>query len=307
MTRRLRVAWPGLALALVGAVELALAFGFAHCAPREDEWPAVVPLAESVHRPGDLVVVSPRWAEPHARRVLGDAFFPLDVVARSGPETFARAMEISIGGARSPELASFRETGRTRVGPFTVFELENPAHEPVVFDFVSELGPERAVIPVEGGGACVWTERAKPKTGGLGGHPTFPRARFECPEGEFFLVGTTVIADEHFLPRRCIWAHPPASGKRIVRFEKVPLGDRVVGHLGMYWMIERERAGAPVSLSVRVDGEPVGGVTHEDGEGWERFELPLGGVAHAAEATVEFEIATSDYRHRHICFQADTR
>lgn len=307
MKKRLRVVWLGLALPLLGLLELCGAVAFAHRAPREEEWSKLVPLAESVHRPGDLVVVAPRWAEPHARRVLGDAFFPLDIAARSGPETFERAIEVSILGAHSEELEGFREVRSSRVGPFTLRELENPKPERVVFDFVRELGPDHVVVPTDEGEPCAWTDRAKVRTGGLGGHPTFPRERFQCPEGLFFQVSTTVVADENFLPRRCIWAHPPESGRRVIRYSKVPLGERIIGHLGMYWMIERERAGAPVTLAVRVDGAEVGRVDHADGEGWKRFELPLGDKANAAGATVEFEVTTPDYMHRHLCFQADSR
>ncbi|MBL9026634.1 MAG: hypothetical protein JNL21_30830 [Myxococcales bacterium] len=305
--KRLRLAWAWLGLFALGLLELCGAVAFANRAPREEEWSKLAPLVESVHRPGDLVVVSPRWAEPHARRALGDDAFPLDVVARSGPETFDRAIEVSILGSHAAELDGFREVKSSRLGPFTVRELENPRPEHVVFDFVRELGPGRVVVPTDDGEPCAWTTRAKLRSGGLGGHPTFPRARFECPEGLFFQVSATVIADEDFLPRRCIWAHPPESGKRVIRYARVPLGDRIVGHLGMYWMIERERAGAPVALAVRVDGEEVGRVLHEDGEGWKRFEMPLGARAHRPEATVEFEVATSDFLHRHLCFQADSR
>ncbi|NUO51878.1 MAG: hypothetical protein HOV80_23760 [Polyangiaceae bacterium] len=307
MKRRAKIALLGLALPALGLLELCGAVAFANRAPREEEWSSLEGGTSAMHKPGDLVVVAPRWAEPHARRVLGDDYFPPAVVARSGPETFARALEISILGAHSEEVASFREVRKARIGAFTIRELENPSVEPTVFDFVEGFGPERTVVVGDDGEPCPWTSTAKVRTGGLGGHPTFPRERFNCPEGLFFQVSRTVIADEHFLPRRCIWAHPPESGRRVVRFPSVPVGQRIVGHLGMYWMIERERAGAPVTLAVRVDGQEVGKVVHEDGDGWKRFDFSLGDKGAREEAAIEFEITTPDYMHRHICFQADTR
>ncbi len=75
----------------------------------------------------------------------------------------------------------------------------------------------------------------------------------------------------------------------------------------MYWMIERERRGAPVTLSVRVNGETVGEATHADGDGWAAFEFPLAAHAGAAEAEVEFAVRSADFTHRHYCFEADTR
>jgi hypothetical protein len=62
-----------------------------------------------------------------------------------------------------------------------------------------------------------------------------------------------------------------------------------------------------VTLTVRVNGDPIGAVTHADGDGWAAFELPLGAHAGAAQAEVEFAVTTPDYNHRHYCFEADTR
>ncbi len=307
MRRVARAGLLGLLLPALGLAEACAAFALAHRAPAERDWAALGPAVDRVRRPGDLVVVSPRWAEPHARRALGDDAFPLVAVARSGSETFGRAIEVSVLGARAPELEAFREIAATRVGPFTIRELSNPAPERVLFDFVAALGPEHATVPTADGGACKWTERGRVRTGGLGGHPAFPRARFECPEGPYFHVAETIIADQDFLPRRCIWAHPPESGERVIRYAGVSLGERIVGHLGMYWMIERDGAGAPVTLTVRVAGEPIGSVRHEDGEGWKRFELSTEGHRGAEAATVELVVTTDDYTHRHVCLQAEAR
>jgi hypothetical protein len=92
-----------------------------------------------------------------------------------------------------------------------------------------------------------------------------------------------------------------------VTYAGVPLGTRLVGHTGMYWIIEREPGGAPVTLRVEVDGNVVGEATHLDGDGWKRFELPLGAHANKDRATVVFAVSSPDNMHRHFCFQADTR
>ena len=143
--------------------------------------------------------------------------------------------------------------------------------------------------------------------GGLGGHPTFPPERFECPSGIFFFVGVTVIADEEFRPRRCLWSHPPLTGEIVTRFHDVPLGKVIRGHGGLYWMTERELKGAPVTLTVRVDGDQVGSFTHRDGEGWKGFEMPLGAHAGQRAREVEIGVSSSNYKDRHFCFEADTR
>lgn len=304
VTRR----WLYALLPLAGLVELVLAVVDHTGGATSEEYAQLEPALADVALDRDVVVVSPRWAEPHVRRALGDRYFPLDALARSDIRVFERAIEISAYGETSEELEGFRETSRKDVGPFVVRTLENPRYEPVVFDFVAGLEPRWA----SAGGtdpqtSCSWNERARLMTGGLGGHPTFPRRRFECPESPYLNVSVTVVADQEFMPRRCIWAHPPLSGERVVRFSGVPLGEKIVGHAGMYWMIERARIGAPVDMVVRVDGEVVGTVTHADGEGWKRFELPLGAHARKDKATVEFGVSSVDYRDRHFCFQADTR
>jgi hypothetical protein len=178
----------------------------------------------------------------------------------------------------------------------------------VVYDFTDHLGPEAAdVRGTDPPLACAWNPRATIVAGGLGGHPTFPPARFECPGGVFFNVGVTVIADEEFRPRRCIWSHPFARGEIVTRFHDVPLGGVIRGHGGMYWIIERERRGAPVTLTVRVDGDTVGSAVHRDGDGWAPFEFALGKHAGAPKAEVEFAVSSPNYRDRHYCFEADSR
>jgi hypothetical protein len=303
-----RAAIVAFALGLPAVALVELCAGFATVAPPAEAYEPLVPVVERLYRDGDLVVMAPRWAEPHARAVLGDGPMKLADLARSDVATYPRAIEISLGGEHDPELAAFREVSAADVGPFRVRELENPSPEHVTYDFVDHFGPKSvAVSGTDPEETCLYSSRARVLSGGLGGHPTFPAKRFECAGGAFFGVGVTVIADERFLPRRCIFAHPPEVGARVLRFTDVSLGDRIVVHSGMYWMIERERKGAPVELSVAVDGEPVGTVTHLDGQGWKRDELSLGAHARAEHATVEFAISSSSYFERHFCFEATSR
>ncbi|AUX23096.1 hypothetical protein SOCEGT47_036150 [Sorangium cellulosum] len=309
--RRRARRWGLLALAglpALGLGELAAHVHFSESAPDLDAYRALAAPLAAMRRPGDLVVVAPAWADPAARRALGDALSPLRDAARPDETRYAAAVEISALGQRAEELAGFREEARQEHGPFVLRRLVNPRPARVVYDFVEHVAPPSADVRVtDPPAACRWNPRARIAAGGLGGHPTFPAERFECPGGLFFNVGVTVIADEEFRPRRCIWSHPPRAGEIVTRFRGVPLGDVIRGHAGMYWIIERERKGAPVTLAVRVNGETVGEATHVDGDGWAPFEFPLGAHAGAAGAEVEFAVRTSDYTHRHYCFEADTR
>lgn len=320
---RAGLAW--LALPLVGLLELAALAVQRARAPAFEDWRAIEPLVRGLREPGDLVVVSPRWAEPAARKALPAEVMPLRDVARSDDRPYAHVLEVSLRGARAPGFEGYREVARREAGPFVVRRLANPSPLAVRYDFVDHASPpslevfvravgvpapalddldEGLVAPVSSLTPCRWTTRAPIMVGGLAGHPTFPARRFECPGGPFFHVSETVIADERYLPRRCLFAHPPHKGEVVLRYRDVPLGDTIVGHSGLYWIVERNRAGAPVTLDVRVDGALVGSVVHEDGEGFAPFELSLGAHGQKSTATVELSVHADDVRHRHFCFEA---
>ena len=292
----------------LGVLELGLHLYFARRAPAFDAWASVKPAVSELKRDGDLVVIAPGWSDPLARAALGDELMPIRDVARPDTSRYEGAVEVSILGQHDAEIGGWREESRRDVGQFLVRRLANPAPARVVFDFTDHAHPPIAdVRGTEPEVACIWNANARIEAGGLGGHPTFPPQRFECPGGVFFNVGVTVIADQDFRPRRCLWSHPLPRGEIVTRFTGVPLGAVIRGHGGMYWIIERERKGAPITLAVRVDGDTVGETTHRDGDGWSAFEFPLGAHAGAAVADVEFAVRTPNYAHRHFCFEADTR
>jgi hypothetical protein len=304
--RPLRYAF--LAIPFLGLAELAAHFWFAKRPPSFDEWGTVVPAVRETKREGDLLVVSPSWADPAARRALGDELMPLRDVARPDATRYEHAVELSILGEHSPELAGWREESHRREGKFLLRRLANPAPVHVLYDFVDHARPPFADVrgtdpPV----TCTWNAQAALTASGVFGHPIFPKERFECPGGPYFNVGVTVMGDEELRPRRCIWSHPFARGEIVTRFHHVPLGKTIRGHGGIYWIVERERRGAPVTLTVRVDGDTVGRVVHKDGDGWAPFQLDLGAHAGQADAEVEMAVSSPAYHERHFCYEADTR
>jgi hypothetical protein len=306
MSPLLRYAFLG--IPFLGLVELGAHLWFAKRPPAFDDWPAIAGAVRETRKEGDLVVVAPAWADPAARRGLGDELMPLRDVARPDVTRYAHAVEISILGDRSPELAGWREESRRREGKFLLRRLENPAPAHVLYDFVDHARPPYA--DVRGSTpevTCAWNPHAQIAAAGTFGHSVFPRERFECPGGVYFNVGVTVIADEDFRPRRCVWSHPFARGEIVTRYHHVPLGRVIRGHAGIYSMMERARTGAPITLAVRVDGDTVGRVVHADGDGWKLFELDLGAHAGSADAEVELAVSAPNYADRHFCFEADTR
>ena len=307
-----RAAWVAIAVPVLGVGELLAHLYFARRAPRPDEWAAAAPVVERTRQAGDVVIVAPYWAEPMARWKLGEAAFPLRDVARPDATRYPRAVELSILGQDAPELAGWPVEREERAGKIVVRPRRNPAPPHVTFDFVDGLRPgaaEAEVAAPEGAPRpCAWTDTAPVESGGLFGAATFPATRFRCPlPNPFVFAGVTVIDDEHEHPRRCIWSHPPGGADELVtRFRGVPLGRVIRGHTGMGWMIERDRSGAPITLRVRVNGDPVGEVVHLDGQGWAPFELALGTHANTT-ADVEFRASSPSSQFRHLCFEADSR
>ena len=300
-----------LAVPVLGLAELVAHLWFASRPPTFEEWSTVVDTVRKTKQDGDLVVVAPAWADPAARSVLGDDLMPLRDVARPDDSRYAHAVEVSILGDHAPELAGWREESRSTAGKFGNFlvrRLANPAPANVLYDFVDHARPPFADVrgtqpPV----TCTWNPHAALSQSGPFGHPVFPSERFECPGGAFFNVGVTVIGDEELRPRRCLWSHPFAHGEIVTRFHDVPLGQVVRGHGGIYWIVEREKRGAPVTLTVRVDGDTVGSFVHKDGDGWASFEMPLGAHAGAPKAEVEIAVSSPNFHDRHFCWEADTR
>jgi hypothetical protein len=108
--------------------------------------------------------------------------------------------------------------------------------------------------------------------GNLGGDPGSPRKRFSCPGGGFHWVGVTIIDDEQYRPRRCIWAPPSVLGPVILHFRAVPFGRKLVGHAGAPWLMVRDGVGPPISLTASTHGSELGAVAAKDTDGWIRFE-----------------------------------
>jgi hypothetical protein len=293
-----------------GLCELGAHFYFARRAPTTEEWAAVRPLVASRYQAGSVVVIAPYWAEPMARLAFGDELMPLRDVARPDATRYPQAIEVSILGSRAPELTGWQVVREERQGKFVVRAVQNPAPPNVTFDFTDHIDPSFAAVRVEkktGSTECPFTPTAQMESGGLGGPPVYPTARFACPgEPNHVFVGVTIVEDEKQHPRRCVWSHPPGNDNELVtRFRDVPLGNVIRGHAGMAWIIERDGTVLPFTVRVTVAGEEVGSVVHAPGDFWKPFEFPLGS-ARERTADVEFRVS-APLGGTHVCFEADSR
>jgi hypothetical protein len=88
-----------------------------------------------------------------------------------------------------------------------------------------------------------------------------------------------------------------------VLLRDVQLADRIVLYAGLYYEDERMRRGAPVTLRVLADEQPIGKLVHEDGEGFERLVIdtrPLRGQTTA----LAFEVKSKSTKKRSLCWAA---
>jgi hypothetical protein len=298
-----------LGVAGLGLLELGFQFHFSRSAPSIDEWKALKAAAGELAGPGVLVVVAPEWAEPNARHALGSELMPLGHVARPDESAFERALEIGILGEEAPALAGWQLEGERRQGKFKLRSFTNPHVVPVLYDFLAHLEPSAASVQVlrkKGAPEPCAYGKAKVTNGDLGGHPTYPSRRFSCAGADWQMVGLTVIEDQNYRPRQCIWAHPSPRGTLEVHFDAVPIGKVISGHGGLPYLFEREWHGAPIELDVLVGGQPIGTFRHEDGEGWKRFELSTSAFAGRTEP-VDFRVRSRSTKERQFCFQASVR
>ncbi len=300
----------------MGLLELGAHLVQAHSTVRDGDWRSARDYVGTQVKPDDLVTFAPRWVDPIGREQLGPGIATLEREARPDESRFPRAFEVSIRGAHDESLDGWRRTGERQFGDVTVKTLENPAPVQIKDDFVSMVGPQRMqVTRVDGDKTtdCPFTH-AGPQSGGLGAGPALPSDRFVCPGGGF--VAATVAADLDYRPRRCIYS-PPQGGRAFVRmrFLGVRLGRTLHGHHGLYVEAERDRKGAPVTITFRVGDAVVGSVTHHDGDGWKPFEFDTTDLAAEASkaggpdarADVVADIESSSGERRMYCFEADTR
>lgn len=298
--------WAFVAVPAVALLEIALHLSqIANVVPASD-WLAARDAVKALARPDDLVVVAPRWADPVGRQYLGSDLLTVEREARADETGFARAIQVSIGHKRAPELADWKRTAEQTVGALTVTTLENPASVRVL-DRLLARGPERMRVFQEDRGReveCAFT-RGPAQAGSLGFGPAIPGDKFSCPSGAF--VGVSIIATLDYTPRRCFYA-PVTSGSTSIRirFQDVAIGRTLHGHHGLYVEAERTRSGAPVTIEFSFDQGPLARFVHHDGEGWKAFDVSTEAFAGQKKELIA-EISSTDGNRRMYCFEADTR
>ncbi len=295
-----------MALPVVGLLELAAHAIQARATTSDPDWEAARAYVAAQAKPEDLVAFAPRWVDPIGREHFGPRLATIEREARPDETRFPRALEVSIRGAHLPAFDGWRRAGEQRFGSVTVTTWDNPAPAQILDDLVSLADPQHLRVS-RGDSDCSFVH-GSPQSGNLGYGPAVPGDRFNCPGNGF--VGVSVVADLDYVPHRCIFAPPPGNAPLRLRFADVRFGRSLHGHHALYVEAERDKKGAPVTISFKsgdsTGNSTIGTVVHRDGEGWKPFELdttPLAGQ----HGELVVEIASPGGDRRLYCFEADTR
>jgi hypothetical protein len=220
----------------LGALVLAALFALAFHARlpgkqvAEADYLRVAQVLAQERAPGDVVLLFPWWTE-RARLFVPDGLPVVGYLVSDGDELVAHPRIWVLGQPQQPKAdkAAFEKSflpGRTALGTTREFgNLEltlyrNDRHRPVLFSAVDAFASARVYLERPGAGRvdCPFDGRAH-----------------RCPG-----PGNLYVAPEwhelKFVPRRCLWMHPPGGDARLVaEFPQVPVGSRLRLEGGIIW------------------------------------------------------------------------
>lgn len=299
-----------LAIPAVGVAELLGHLYFSRRAPRIEEWRAVAAQVASLKREGDLLVIAPAWAEPLARNAFGDALLPISEIARPDETGYSRVIEVSALGESNPLVARWPVVTEVSFGRFDLRTRRNPSFRPALFVLTDHATPPQLSVTqrwVTGQSeSCSYGTRPASSMSGLLARPALPRQRFACGPAEGNFVGTTIIEDQQYRARRCLWANPSPGGLLTLTFPQVPIGEELYGYVGFPYFRFRDRGWSKVDITFTVDETTLGSHSHLPELGWQPFRFSttaLRGTMHE----VRVQIFGADSRELELCFYAATR
>jgi hypothetical protein len=235
---------------------------------------------------------------------------PLEMLARGGDEACERLIEVGFLGQHATAGANWPLAERKESGPFSISVRPNPHWVQARYAFVEHIEPQSLTVHAQASAAiqepCVFADHSRQTAGGLGGDPTSPAARFNCPGGSFHWVGVTIIDDGRYEPRRCIWAPPNRTGPLTLQFRQVPLGRRLVGHAGGPWLMVRDGVAPPIELAAAIANGPTFKTTVKDTDGWVGFDWDTQAVENTT-ADVSLTITGTPNTDQRFCFTLDAR
>jgi hypothetical protein len=300
--------WWWLGFLLVAAAEILVHAVIRANVPEMRDWKAASVFVRGQLEPHDAVTVAPGWADPILRWFLGDRI-SLAMAGRNDLAGYDRLWALSIRD-HQPEEAPYHKPDLVRqFGRVKVFRWKLPPRS-LVYDLVEHVTFAEVTVVRRGEERVCWFERrGEGPGGGLGKGVIAPAYRAICDSARPWLwVAPVVMEDLELKPRRCVWQHPAGPEPVRVTFRAVPLGRQMVFYGGLYYEHERMREGAPVDVSILIDGKRVAQMAHRDGDGWAKLQFATGTADRAAQTgDVTIEVSASDPHRRGFCWAASTR
>ena len=308
----------GLAVGLILISSLASLFNYFSLHHKED-WKSAVAFLTPQLQAKDIVIVTPYWVKA------GFQFYsPFRWIAADQPRLeelglFKRAWLLSAYGDASVPLDRFRPFLQKNFNKISVrgFDLSGAAkiNSPTAengFNFREALESAQVFeIPFNGGTSTPFPylgreafyldgeERGEKGEGLLFDHW---RRQPLSPGRERWHVVARTVQKGGGVPREAIWAHPPQTGRLVIRYPKVRLGKELSGFFGLT-DLSVQHGKAPVRFSIFVDQKKVYEVLKGNSEGWKEFSIDTS-TQTGKEAEVEFRIEAANNRWRHFCFNA---
>jgi hypothetical protein len=295
--------WAWLLLPAAGLVELgAHAVQLRRVVPN-DSWRAAGKRAGELSQPGDTFVFAPFWTDALGRMGLGRTKATFSGVASMDARLSRRAIELSIHGARAPELAGWRQASEETIQGVTIRVLENPAPVRVLDDAITRVAEHRADVHfVETGSTgevCAWTQ-TRAVAGQFWDGPAAPAQRYDC-KGRTYVGASVAAMGEQFVPRYCVYAPSHASGTLRVSMPDFRFGSRLRGYHGLSQL---DHAPGGVKLTIRASRadrtDPLGTYTVALADGLRAFEVDTSALA-GQTSTLDAQISAAG-KHEY-CFQ----
>lgn len=271
--------------------------------PSQADWQAAAHAVRADFRPGDLIVIAPRWADPLGRAELGD-LMPETMVGRPDNAPYARIFELSIRGARAEDSAGLLAEWTQ---PFGGVKVARYKKEPVqvLFDLVEQaLSARVAQRPLAATGRtlaepvpCLWEgPRPAPQP------PVGAAGAFRCAHSRV----EKRMLEIDYRPRYGISVELAANQETLLSWEDIPdeaWNGQLVLWFGLHDYHARKNARGPAEVVVDLDDGKVRVPLHiEPDRGLEqlRLALPKNPEPRRAQHAIRIELSAQSAPHHFV-------
>lgn len=268
MSARARLAvLPAFALVAIAGWEIVATRSAATATPDDAAWEQAASFVRANYRPGDLITFAPRWIDPVGRLHLGD-LIPLEMAGRMDGDRYGRVWELTIRGARAPEVGDAAPTEQREFSGVTVRQYQRP---PAVIA-ADITDPESLLL--------ARTEGTQPRV-------------------EFVEVA--------FAPHRCVVFSAPPNRRSRLLFFQLTLARELVGYFGIADdVFARKGRRDPIKLTVEVDGRTIATATAAIDQ-WVKFRADTPAGRHEVAFSIEWQQTMGSAAPKRVCIAAEAR